>query len=218
MIFVFLKYLMIFLLILLGMILFIPVYYSLEGIKKEQYFISFRISWLWKMIAFIISKEENKKTASYIGIFGFRILIRDSGRKKERAETEDKRKKEKAKKKKKKNYTRYFSLFQRSLPKKILQFVRRVLRHVLPRKYRIHLIYGCEDPADTGILAGFLAMVLPGIPHRDMILIQPVFDEEIFEGEISIQGRIVLAVIAYYALQFYFARGIRSAIRIIREK
>ena len=209
---------MIFLLILLGMILFIPVYYSLEGIKKEQYFISFRISWLWKIIAFIISKEENKKTASYIGIFGFRISIPDSGRKKERAETEDKRKKEKAKKKKKKNYTRYFSLFHRSLLKKVLLFVRRVLRHILPGKYRCQLIFGCEDPADTGLLAGLFAMVLPYVPHRDMIMLHPVFDEEVFQGEISIQGRIVLAVIANYALQFYFARGIRSAIRIIREK
>jgi hypothetical protein len=60
-------------------------------------------------------------------------------------------------------------------------------------------------------------MLWPYIPHDD-IVIRPVFDEEVIRGELNLKGRIILAVIFYYFLQFYFAKGIRQTIRKIRTK
>ena len=112
---------------------------------------------------------------------------------------------------------KYFSLFHQSFLTPLFKFLRRLFRHVLPRKYRFHLIYGCSDAADTGMLSGFIAMLWPYIPHDDRV-IRPVFDEEVIRGELNLEGRIIIAVILYYFLQFYFAKGIRQTIRKIRKK
>ena len=87
----------------------------------------------------------------------------------------------------------------------------------MPKEYRLYLIYGFEDPADTGILTGLIFLLFPNIPNSGMIKINPIFDEELMQGEINIKGRIIVAVIIYYFLQFYFAEGIRQMIRKIRK-
>lgn len=212
MVFLVLEYLLITLLVLLIMILFIPVVYTLNGIKNEYYFFSFRVSWLWKIFSIIIKKEENQAVDTCIVIFGFRISINHIGKKKERMKN-----RRKEKQKKLKRDIKYFSLFHQSFLTPLFKFLRRLFRHVLPRKYRFHLIYGCADAADTGMLSGFIAMLWPYIPHDD-IVIRPVFDEEVIRGELNLEGRIIIAVILYYFLQFYFTKDIRQMIRKIRTK
>ena len=87
----------------------------------------------------------------------------------------------------------------------------------MPKEYRLYLIYGFEDPADTGMLTGLFFMLFPNTSNSDIMKIHPVFDKEVIQGEISIKGRIIVAVIIYYFLQFYFAEGIRQMIRKIRK-
>jgi hypothetical protein len=42
--------LLLILLILFALIIFVPIAYSVEGVKEDQYFFTIRISWLWKII------------------------------------------------------------------------------------------------------------------------------------------------------------------------
>jgi len=212
-IFLILQYLLLALLVLLVMVLFVPVVYTLDGIKNEHYFFSFRISWLWKILSILINKEENQAVNNCIVIFGFPISINNIRKKKQRAKIGGREKQKRSKK----GNTKYFGLFQQSFLKQLFKFLRRLFRHILPRKYRFHLTYGCADAADTGMLAGFIAILWPYIPHDDIVM-HPVFDREVIQGELNLEGRIVIAVIFYYFLQFYFAEGIRQIIRKIRTK
>lgn len=208
-----LQYLFIFILVLLAIVLFVPVAYYLDGTKEERYFFSFRISWLWRIFSIIVNKEENQELESYIVIFGLRFSIHSIGKRKKREKTKEIKKQEKTKK----DYTKYLSLFQQFFLKELFVFIRRLLRHILPRKCRFHLIYGCSNAAHTGILSGIIAILIPYIKHNDIVL-QPVFYEEVIRGELNLRGRMILAVILYYFLQFYFARGVRQVIKEIRTK
>ncbi len=205
-------------LIFFAMIIFIPIGYSIEGIKEEHYFFTLRISWLWKIINIIGNKEENKKIDFFLVIFGFRIPLHYSKKAKKGTKKKEIKKQEKTKKKRKKEFSKYFGFFQRPLLDKSFQLVKKVLGHVMPKKYYLHLIYGFEDPADTGMLTGLFFILFPNISNSDMIKIYPVFNEELIQGEISINGRIIIVVIIYYFLQFYFTEGIRQTIRKIRNR
>ncbi|MFW6135020.1 MAG: DUF2953 domain-containing protein [Elusimicrobiota bacterium] len=200
------------------MIIFIPVVYSIEGAKEESYFFTLRISWLGKMISFILNKEEYKKMDFFLTIFGFRITLQDHKKIQKKRKKGEIKKRERKRKKEKQNINKYFSFFQRSFLDQSFRLIRRVFRHIMPKEYHFHLIYGFEDPADTGMLTGLFYLLFPTIFNTDMMKINPVFDKEMIQGEISIKGRIIIFVLIYYFLQFYFARGIRQTIRKIRNK
>jgi len=206
------------LLILFAMIIFIPIIYSVAGAKEEQYFFVLRISWLGDLIKLIVNKEEHKKMDFFLNIFGFRITLQDRKKVQEKKKKGKIKKEERKRKNTKQDLNKYFSFFQQSFLNKSFLLVKKVLKHILPKKYRLHFIYGFEDPADTGMLTGFFYLFFPTIPNSDMIKIYPVFDEELIQGEISIKGRIIIAVLIYYFIQFYFAQGIRQTIRKIRNK
>ncbi|MEA2021898.1 MAG: DUF2953 domain-containing protein [Candidatus Caldatribacteriota bacterium] len=211
-------YLFIIILVLLAMILFIPVIYSVEGAKEERYFLDIKISWLGNIINVNMNKEENKKIEFFISIFGLRIPLHDSEKVKKRSKKGEIKKQERKRKKTKKEFKKYFSFLQQSFLNKAFLLVKKVLKHILPKKYRLHLIYGFEDPADTGMLTGLFFVLFPNISNSDMIKIYPVFDEELIQGEMCIKGRIIIAVLIYYFLKFYFAQGVRQMIKKIRNK
>ena len=211
-------YLFIIIFVLLAMMLFIPVIYSVEGAKEERYFLDIKISWLGNIVNVNVNKEENKKIDFFISIFGLHIPLHDSKKAKKRSKKGEIKKQERKREKTKKEFKKYFSFFQRSFLDKSFLLVKKVLKHILPKKYRLHLIYGFEDPADTGMLTGIFFMLFPNISNSDMIKIYPVFDEELIQGEMSIKGRIIIVVLIYYFIQFYFAQGIRQTIRRLRNK
>ena len=206
-------YFFLILLILFTMLILIPIVYSVEAAKEEHYFLDLKISWLGNIINVKVNKEEHKKMDFFISIVGLRIPLHDRKKVQKRS-----KKGERTKEKTKKELNKYFSFFQRSFLDKSFLLVKKVLKHILPKKYRLHLIYGFEDPADTGILTGIFFMLFPNISNSDMIKIYPVFDEELIQGEMSIKGRIIIAVLIYYFLQFYFAQGVRQMIKKIRNK
>ena len=207
------------LLILFAMIIFIPIVYSIEGAKEECYYLTLRISWLWKIFNFIVNKEEYKKMDFFLTIFGFRVTLQDRKKVKEKKKKKGEIKKLESKRKKaKQKINKYLSFFQRSFLDQSFRLIRRVFRHIIPKEYSMHLIYGFEDPADTGMLTGFFYLLFPTIHNSDMMKINPVFDKEMIQGEISIKGRIIIVVLIYYFIQFYFAQGIRQTIRKIRNQ
>ena len=212
-VFLILQYFLITLFVLLLMILFIPVIYALDGTKNESYVFFFRASWLWNLLSILVSKEGNQVTNIFIVFFGFHIPINRVEKKKKSVEIEDR----KRQKKTRKMNIKYFNVLDQSLLTQLFKFLRRLFRHILPGKFQLNLIYGFSNAADTGMLAGLIAILWPYIPHND-ITIYPVFDQEVIQGDLSLKGRIILAVILCYFLQFYFAKGIRKTIRKIRIK
>jgi hypothetical protein len=213
-----LLYLIPILLILFAMIIFIPVVYSVEGEKEEYYFLLVKISWLFSLIKLIAKKEENKKIEFFLKIFGFQISLRNFKKVQKQEKKKEIKKAGQKKQITKKPLNRYFNFFQQSFMSQTLRLIRRIFRHIKPKVNRLYLNYGFEDPADTGILTGFFYMLFPNSSYNNTIKIQPVFGEEIIEGEISIKGRIIIAFLMCYFIQFYFAHGVRQTIRKIKNK
>ncbi|MDI9596109.1 MAG: DUF2953 domain-containing protein [Atribacterota bacterium] len=213
-----LLYLFLILLILIAAIIFIPVVYSVEGEKEEYYFLLMRISWLFSLINLIAIKEDSKKIEFFLKIFGFRINLIDFRKVQKQQKKKEIKKVEQKKQTTKKPLNRYFNFFQQSFMSQTLRLIRRIFRHIKPKVNRLYLIYGFEDPADTGILTGIFYLLFPNSSYSNIIKMQPVFVEEIIEGEIIIKGRIIIAFLLCYFIQFYFAKGVRQTIREIRNK
>ena len=68
------------------------------------------------------------------------------------------------------------------------QSLKKLLRHVLPRKLRSRVVFGTGDPCSTGQALGVFSM-LYGI-YGDSIQITPDFEHKVFEGNHYARGRI----------------------------
>lgn len=76
--------------------------------------------------------------------------------------------------------------------KELLKFFKlrffELLRHLKPKNIKGNITLGFEDPANTGLALGGLAMLFGFIGKG--IRVTPDFEKSILEGEISIKGRI----------------------------
>lgn len=61
------------------------------------------------------------------------------------------------------------------------------IRHIKPRKLKVTLRFGFENPACTGQLLGFLCMFYPIYRHN--IELKPDFEHKILEGNFYLKGR-----------------------------
>ena len=98
--------------------------------------------------------------------------------------------------------------------KQLVRFIKRqiieLFKLIKPRKGRLYVRFGFDDIETTGKAAMYLA-VLYGIIGADIEII-PDFNEEIFEGEAYIKGRIRLIGAAVIAFRCFFNREFRRYI------
>ena len=66
--------------------------------------------------------------------------------------------------------------------------LKKVLRHVLPVKLKGTVTFGFEEPYITGQILTWAALLYP--LYHDKLIIRPVFDRQVLEGEVSLKGRI----------------------------
>lgn len=106
--------------------------------------------------------------------------------------------------KEKKNY--FKEVLQDEENKELVCFlwgnIRKLIKKIKPKKYRIYIRYGFEDSEDTGWLAVRLA-VLYGLLGIDAELI-PDFEQSVFEGEVMLKGRFRLFGVLKIAGKVYF--------------
>ena len=74
---------------------------------------------------------------------------------------------------------------------------RKLIRHVLPRKIKGSITFGCEDPALTGQILGAVAIAYP--LYGKGVAVYPRFEEKILEGQLQMKGRIVAACLLWQA-------------------
>ncbi len=91
-----------------------------------------------------------------------------------------------------------------------------VIRHILPVKIKGKIVFGFEDPATTGYLAGMAGIFYP-IYQKHFQLI-PVFHEKILEGNIKFRGRICLGYVLLHGWKIYRKEEIRKTYDKIRHK
>lgn len=91
---------------------------------------------------------------------------------------------------------------------------RKLIRHVLPRKIRGSITFGCEDPALTGKILGAVAIAYP--LYGKGVAVYPRFEEKILEGQLQMKGRIVVACLLWQAWKIYRNPDVRKTLKKIR--
>lgn len=86
--------------------------------------------------------------------------------------------------------------------------IKKLFKIIKPKKYRIKIRYGFEEPETTGWLAVRLAVIY-GLLGMDIELI-PDFEQQILEGEVYLKGRMRLFGILLLAGQVYFNRLVKE--------
>lgn len=91
---------------------------------------------------------------------------------------------------------------------------RKLIRHVLPRKIRGSITFGCEDPVLTGQILGAVAIAYP--LYGKGVAVYPRFEEKILEGQLQMKGRIVVACLLWQAWKIYRNPDVRKTLKKIR--
>ncbi len=83
----------------------------------------------------------------------------------------------------------------------LMEQLKALIKLVRPKKYRINVRAGLEEPADMGAVLAFVS-VLYGIIGVELSL-EPVFDEDVFEGSMLLKGRVRMFPVLLIALKVY---------------
>lgn len=89
----------------------------------------------------------------------------------------------------------------------------KMMKHVWPRKWRLKIKYGDEDPYLTGKVHGYICMAR-GLFQRE-IDFTPLWDENIFEFDGYVKGRIQLIVFLMFAFKIFANRHLRKLVILI---
>lgn len=93
----------------------------------------------------------------------------------------------------------------------ILGEVKKIFKHILPRKHRIYLHLGFADPSLTGELLGAYAVIKNALGLN--WILEPEFEQEVLEVKMQLKGRIQLLQLLIIAIRVYFNKTTRKLLR-----
>lgn len=91
----------------------------------------------------------------------------------------------------------------------------KLLLHIAPKKCRINVSFGFDDPATTGQIMAILGMIYP-IWSYD-ISIHPDFENTLIKGNVYIRGRIRLFTLIRIAWKVYFNKNLKKVLVLLRK-
>lgn len=92
----------------------------------------------------------------------------------------------------------------------IIQRLKELLKLLKPKKYKIDLHFGFEDPSITGKILMYLS-VLYGLTGLDM-KINPDFEEEVKEGEILLKGNFQLIFLVIIVVKLFLNKKFKELV------
>ena len=97
----------------------------------------------------------------------------------------------------------------------IKDLVIKLLKRIAPRKVKGLVHFGFDDPATTGKILMYLAMIYPVLPKK--LKIEPDFEEPLVYGNCLIKGNITLFFPVVYFLRIYFNKDCKRMWRIYKK-
>lgn len=94
------------------------------------------------------------------------------------------------------------------------QFLR-VFKSIVPKKYRINLHLGFDDPSVMGEVLAVWGMLYPF--HQGNIDIQPEFEQSVIEGDFYFKGRISIYVFVRAVCILLFDKNIKLFIKQLKQ-
>ncbi|MEG2700023.1 MAG: DUF2953 domain-containing protein [Hungatella sp.] len=93
----------------------------------------------------------------------------------------------------------------------ILRQIKALLCHILPRKVSGKVRFGFDDPYTTGLVLEALSVFYAW--YGQGIQVIPIFDEEIFAGELRLCGRIRLVSLLYLGIRILINKNFRILLK-----
>lgn len=87
----------------------------------------------------------------------------------------------------------------------------RILKHLKPTRLSGHITFGLEDPYTMGRVLSIAAFAYPLYGRR--LILSPVFDRQMIEGELKIWGRIRAGVFVSAAIRILLNKNFRKQLR-----
>ncbi|WP_160317184.1 DUF2953 domain-containing protein [Oxobacter pfennigii] len=154
---------------------------------------------------FVFHKEAGKRAEMTIKILFFSFSPDMSSHQSKKKDTRKKKNKKASVK------------ITKELIKKLLSAIGEAFVHIKPKVFQAEGKIGFDDPYHTGILSAFVCS-LPLRHEGFNVNIEPVFDREVMEGKLVIQGRIIPAVLIWIALKLLISRPVRNILFKERKK
>ncbi|MCR5486835.1 MAG: DUF2953 domain-containing protein [Lachnospiraceae bacterium] len=95
--------------------------------------------------------------------------------------------------------------------------LKKLLRHIRPRKFNANILLGFEDPSITGQIYG-IYWSFWDLHHGKRIRLTPDFENDCFQGDFIIKGHVILFFVLIAAIRVYFNKKIRRLIGIVKNK
>lgn len=204
------------LLSLIFLIIIIPFSYNLRcAYKDAQTSGDIAIKWAFGLIGIRYWWEEEKNYQ--LIIFGRGLKQKSINNKnKDREEKNKEKEKSKPKKiKKEREKITHKEVKVKELIHILKLFLRKLIEILKPKYFRLYIRYGFDEPAIMGMMAGIIAIFTEQI-HNANIYINTTFEEEVFEGEVELNGNLIVSRIIILILTTIFKKPVR--VLIFRKK
>lgn len=203
-----LVYLLLFLLASFIILLLIPIRYHAEGIKSDDVPLSINVELSYGPVTYKYRAGTDCGIEHTLKVFGIPLSIKHKEGKKGIGKASHKHKKEKK---------GMGKLPGKAFLDEALKSLWKLLNHLRFRRCDINCTFGLEDPADTAVL-WLIICSLPLYGESRSIRLEPVFDDQILEGDFHIQGHLIPAVAAYIVLRFILSKPVRNIIKNKKER
>ncbi len=180
--------------ILLLLPLTIPVKYYINIDKQEFFAGEFRVMWLWRSIDVHYTYDSSHGLSKQINLFGKSIRFKSSANN-EKATTI------------KKSRVEWQHFLDKALLQKTIGLLTDILKHIRPQTFSVNGRIGLDNPYHTAMTISILTSLnIPGV------YIEPVFDDELFETRLLIQGRLIIGMAVILFVKFLAAKPVRNII------
>lgn len=100
--------------------------------------------------------------------------------------------------------------------KLILRQIGRLFKHILPKKLSGRVRFGFDDPYTTGQILTYISPFY-GLYARTFS-IEPVFDENVLEGEVRFRGRIRFGSLLWIVIRIFLDKNFRKLLKRLLSK
>ena len=206
------KIIILFLLLILALIfasLILPMGYFASVHWKEKLFARFYVSWPWYALRIV---GEYKESKLLLGIYiGYKRIYAIKKEEKNKVEEKEKDTKKPKKEKKVRPKPDIKEFIDKKFISIALNYIKRVVRIVKPKRTKIYGSFGFDDPSYTGMTFGFIS-ALKGIFPKANINLKPLYNEEVLDITIQAIGKVQIARILILTLATMLKKPIRTII------
>ena len=92
--------------------------------------------------------------------------------------------------------------------------LKRLLKHILPRKVKGYVAFGADDPATTGQILGILSIVYART--GELLTIRPNFTEKQLESDVELKGRIQVFTLLVVAVKVFLNQELKQLLEDVK--